>query len=277
MITFILLFNFIFITSTFAVEIDEDLCERKISQFGNGEGHDHIHNVCTDLFIKKSGPNARFSSHHSPLEIIAHKNLIIIKDKTSNISNFIAGSSTEITQAVAIDFDIENQEIALLDQKNKILIFSSKITGNVAPKRTIEHQDLDETHLIKFLSKKRQIFTYKKDQKEVLIFSALQNSNGKPNEKIIKPSAPWGMIDVGFMFIHQISQNLFILNSAGNLLTIFPLSAKSPQKSIPLEKKVMGVFESPDSQKVILKGLDWNLECAPDKIISLNASLKCLN
>lgn len=169
--TFFLIFLFLIPSLAFAQ------CEKAAAQFGNGEGHDFIPVECRKTAEKLAQAPAKKSYKNGQIHVLGVKNIVYVNDQ------IIAGEYTLLRDVIAVSFDEVHNEVAALERSGDILVFSSKITGNVAPLRVIRHPDLDGATDLSFLPKSLEIAVQLLEKKEVLTFSRLANFFGREGQK----------------------------------------------------------------------------------------------
>lgn len=171
------------------------LCQDQADSYGNGKGDDSVSTECLES-IKKlvtSSENISLKRESKKLQMtfFGHRNMIIVESKNGPlvVTNIIAGSSTNLNSIQAIALDEKNQEIAVLEDSGKILFFTTTLTGNIAPYRILQHNEiLGATELV-IDTTKDQVIIYNEKSKSLLFFSRLANINqrkGKQKLNIIK-------------------------------------------------------------------------------------------
>ena len=171
------------------------LCQDQADSFGNGKGDDSISIECLELIKKNvtSSENISLKKDSKILKIIfyGHRNIILVETKngSSTVTNVIAGSSTNLNSILAIALDEKNKEIAVLEDSGKILFFTTTLTGNIAPYRILQHNELLGASELVVDSTKDQVIVYNDKSKSLLFFSRLANINQrkeKQNLDIVK-------------------------------------------------------------------------------------------
>lgn len=152
-------------------------CEKAAAGFGDGEGNDTIPAECFKTAEKLALPAAKKSYPEHKVNIIGLKNIVFVNN------NVIAGEYTKLEDVIAVSFDEKNNEIAVLERSGDVLIFSARITGNVAPLRVIRHADLDGAVDLRFLPKTEEVAILMPEKKEVLTFSREANFYGREGKK----------------------------------------------------------------------------------------------
>lgn len=178
----IIIFCFLIISfkleTTASTEIPEEeliACQQQAAQYGNGKGNDYISPFCLENFRSWAGSNAIAESIKANLKIYGFKNMIIIDEPGKRTSHIIAGSSTEIKSVKAIALDEKNNEIAVLEDDGKIFFFSTTITGNIAPFRTLINKALPGSTELIVDSAKDQVAVYNPEVKKIFYFSRKAN------------------------------------------------------------------------------------------------------
>lgn len=152
-------------------------CEKAASSYGNGEGVDVIPSECKELVEKLAGPNAKREFKNASVKVAGYKNLLYVNGQ------IFAGEYTMLQDVIAVSWNEGTSEVAVLEKSGDVLVFNSKIAGNVAPLRVIRHQDLDGATDIKFLPAKDEIAVHLKGKSEVLTFSRMANFYGREGNK----------------------------------------------------------------------------------------------
>lgn len=180
------LFTSTFIFSAFC-NADLILCEREGMRFGDGEGNDVISSQCEELFRREGTEKLRAKNSDGSYSLHAFKNIIFINDKNSNLKgqNVIAGKATNLEEAEAVVLDEKNKEIIVLDKSGKILFFDMIMTGNVLPKRTIIHKELEKASQI--VVYQDQLIAWNQTTEELVFFHRLSDVGISQKKKLISP------------------------------------------------------------------------------------------
>jgi hypothetical protein len=152
-------------------------CERAAAAFGDGEGNDTIPAECFKAAEKIALPAAKKIYPDFKMTVIGVKNIVFVN------SSVIAGEYTKLQDVIAVAYDKKNNEVAALEKNGDVLIFSARITGNVAPLRVIRHRDLDGASDLSFLPEKEEVAVLIPGRQEVLTFSRLANFYGREGER----------------------------------------------------------------------------------------------
>lgn len=165
------------------------LCQDQADSYGNGKGDDFISRECLNS-IKKTVNNSENLSLKKESKILkmtffGQRNIILVEKKIDKLidTNIIAGSSTLLKSVQALAIDEKNQEIAVLEESGKILFFTTKITGNIAPYRTLEHSELLGASEMVIDSVRDQVIVYNDRNKTLLFFSRLANINERKEKQ----------------------------------------------------------------------------------------------
>ncbi len=145
-------------------------CDQQISSFGDGKGNDYIEKSC----IKEVKENSVISNHP---ELFGSGGLLIFRDK------IFAGEYTTLSAIKSLSYQKRREEIAVLDG-DRILIFSAKLSGNVAPLRILESSHIFNAYKVELTEKLIKIY----QEEEILSFSANANSlqrKGKKEDKLL--------------------------------------------------------------------------------------------
>lgn len=158
-------------------------CQSWARRFGNGEGPDVFPKECFAAADRLAAKEARKLFRNGKLKVIGLKNVVLVNELV------IAGSSTMLEDVIAVDFDEVNQEVAALERNGDVLIFSARITGNVAPLRVIRSPELHGARDVQFLPKSGEISVdvATPDGDEVLRFHRLANFFGREETKRLTP------------------------------------------------------------------------------------------
>lgn len=163
------------------------LCEREGMRFGDGEGNDVISSHCEELFRTEANEKLKAKNSDGSYSLHAFKNIIFIKDINSKLKgqNIIAGKATNLEDSEAVILDEMNREIIVLDKSGKILFFDMIMTGNVLPKRTIIHKELEKASQI--LVYQDQLIAWNPTAEELVFFNRLSDVGISQKKKLISP------------------------------------------------------------------------------------------
>jgi hypothetical protein len=174
---------------TFAEEV---VCTDEAEFYGNGEGKDELNLSCIDLIKKNAVLSARVESTKLKIKFYGHKNIIVAdrvftkkiddKEVTKNITDVIAGSSTELKSVKAMVIDEVNEELVVLDKSGDIYFFTSKFSGNIAPLRILKNREIVDAESVSINSEKNEVIVNIPKRKKRFIFSRLANVNA-PKDK----------------------------------------------------------------------------------------------
>lgn len=128
------LFLFLFTSNLGAQEMAEILtCQDQIDAYGSGKGIDEISFDCVNLYKKSSSKDQIKVSKNLKMKIYAYKNMII-EEKESKVE-FIAGLSTLLNNIKSIEIDEKKVELIVTESDGRMLYFTLKYAGNIAPFR----------------------------------------------------------------------------------------------------------------------------------------------
>ncbi len=238
-----------------ANEAQLEQCEKEGRNFGNGQGRDYLPFECFNLFLSAANPAAIKKSNGGKFSAYGYRNIVFIKDPSARIGlqNIIAGSSTLITEVVALAIDEVNKEIAVLDKSGDILFFSSTITGNIAPKRVLKAKELDGAHDLVINSVRQEVIALNKQNHDLVVFSREANFFGVEGKKKLGLIRSVDGVNGEFLSIDPHHQELFMLNSSGDSILVFNLNSKSqnPVRKLNLpEKSVKRIDYSSESDEI---------------------------
>jgi hypothetical protein len=185
----LLIFTFLLLSSmSLAIaQIDEESEESCLHQgyrHGNGDGVDEISEFCVALIKERSQLEARQKSADGDSEFYGYKNIILIQKKSSGgRSLFLAGLSTYLKEVLALSLDEKNNELVAMDKFGGVFYFSLKYSGNVAPMRVLTNKELKGADDIVVNPSSNEISIKNLSQKKVFVFSRLDNSHGRKDQK----------------------------------------------------------------------------------------------
>lgn len=207
-------------------ELDMADCEREAYDFGNGKGADFITPKCMNIFGTMAEATVKMSEDQM-LRSSGFRNLVWVDRRIGDrFERFlIAGGSTDLKDVIAVAVDSKNNEVAVLQRSGDILFFSSLITGNVAPLRTLRTPELEGASDIVVDPDSNQIMVLNPKSSSLLFYSRLANFYGREGKK-----------DLGLKrIIEKVQGQGLQLDSAKKELRL--LQGKSPIGTIPLNKK----------------------------------------
>lgn len=231
----------LFSFSIYANEFELSQCEKEGRNFGDGQGRDYLPFECANLFKAAALPTAIKKSFSSKFSAFGYKNIVFISDPGAKIGkqNIIAGSSTELSDIVALALDEANKEIAVLEKSGDVLFFSSVITGNVAPKRVLKAKELDGAYDLVINPNKNEVTVLNKKNQELVFFSRNANFFGREGKKQLSLIRSIENAQGDFLSIDPIHQELFMLNSTKSSVSVFNLNngSGSPLRQVSLAGK----------------------------------------
>lgn len=200
-------------------------CEEQAHKFGNGEGKDTISKSCYEYDLSKVKPQA--ISENDYIKVIGHKNRVYVINKSNEKYHAIAGIYTELDKVISVDIIDERNEVLVLQSNGDILIFSTIITGNVAPYRTIKSKDLFGARDLTYDTVNSKIVVSNPSTKSILKYDIKANSNGREGYKFDQLISSETYSDLSLMQVHYEDKQLLGLNNNGN---IYKLKGKISQK-----------------------------------------------
>ncbi len=190
------IFNQSYAQITFAEEV---VCTDEAEFYGNGEGKDELNVNCINKFKKNAAASARVESEKLKVKFYGHKNIIIAdriitktidgKEIVKNLTDVIAGTSTELKSVKAMTIDETNEELVVLDHNGDVYFFTTKFSGNIAPFRILRHNDLAQAESVSIDAQKNEVILHIPKMKKRYVFSRLANINapiGKQKIEIIR-------------------------------------------------------------------------------------------
>ena len=219
LISFILMSHTVF---TFASDVQLDLCIKGGEEFGNGLGRDEIPSDCYDLLKKTAGLEAIKTSAIGKVFAFGHNNIVF--NKQDGIVRTIAGSNTQLGEVIALAIDESNHEIAVLDERGNVLIFPSRMSGNIAPYRILKHKDLHGASDLMINAKKNELIVFNNSKQSLIFFPRLANNHGRGKKKA--PSVlrvVRNLVGIESVTLDEAHQELFILDTAKNRINVLSL------------------------------------------------------
>lgn len=197
--------------SIFSLSImgNEDFCKEQAFKYGNAQGHDKVSHSCYDFDLNKALPTA--IDENDNIKVMAHSNRVYVTNKLNNKKDFITGIYTNLENSIAVTIIKDRNEVAVLQKSGDILIFSSIITGNVAPYRTISVKELHGSSDIAY--KNSEIVVLNNENKTIFHFNILANSNGREGHKKLDPIRTNSIIDKKYVSIEVIDGHLYGVSS----------------------------------------------------------------
>lgn len=203
-----------FMSVSFAGDLHDAICEKEGSRFGNGTGRDFIPEECLSNLVSKTNSHTFRKSADGEFSVLGYKNIISIKDPKTRIKgqNVISGKYTELDEVTALAIDEVNKEIAVIDQGRDIRVYSSVITGNVAPLRTLKSQDIEGAVDLVINPKKDQLIVLNPSTRQILFFSRLANYFGLEKMKKMEVLKRIGKVDGDHLALDVEKQELFVVS-----------------------------------------------------------------
>ncbi|MCP4913190.1 MAG: hypothetical protein GY909_08720 [Oligoflexia bacterium] len=219
----ILTFSTLLTLNTFASVATK--CEEQAHKFGNGEGKDTISKTCFDFDLSKVKPQAISENDH--IKVIGHHNRVYVINKSNGKYHAIAGIYTELDKVISVDIMTDRNEVLILQSNGDILVFSTIITGNVAPYRTIKSKDLFGSKDITYDSASSKIIVSNPSTKSILKYDIKANSSGREGYKFDQLLSSETYSDLTLHQVHFEDKELLGLNNNGS---IYKLNGKTSIK-----------------------------------------------
>lgn len=207
---------------TFASDDKIDLCTKGGEESGNGLGRDEIPPYCYDLFKKSAGLEAIKTSANGKVFAFGYNNIIF--NKQDGIVRTIAGSNAQLSEVIALGIDEANHEIAVLDKTGDVLIFPSRMSGNIAPYRILKHKDLYGASDLMINAKKNEVIVFNNSKQSLIFFPRLANNHGREKKKT--PSVLRvirNLTGIGSVSLDESHQELFMLDTVKNRINVVSL------------------------------------------------------
>jgi hypothetical protein len=196
------------INLSFAVTVEE--CSNQLSSLGDGSGKNFVNLDCYETLKTSSSSKTIFTN--DTLEIIAHKNSFYVKDLISKKELVTAGRYTNLKNVIAMDYDSINKEVAVLEKDTgDILFFSSVITGNVAPYRTIRTEQLVGAIDIKVHHD--EVFVLNSKDNSVIVYKRTANFYGRKDHKNLEILRNYNNVPSEAQSIDLVNDELILLDS----------------------------------------------------------------
>ena len=116
-------------------------CEAQAARLGSGDGPTYIDAGCGELVFRSAPPWLIQVSADQSYAVAARGSLILIRMLKAGPDSdaWISGKNTELARIQSLTLDGAKNEISVLTSKPKrILTFSAKVPGNVAPIRVLD-------------------------------------------------------------------------------------------------------------------------------------------
>ena len=260
-----LLTNSLWAFGSYAQSIELERCQQEFALFGDGFGHDSVSPKCIELFRVNALSNALYVSDDKKTTAFAYKNMIAIETNKDGVNKIelIAGSSTKIESAVALEVDTNHDEIITLDKSGNIFFFSSKILGNVAPFRILKNTNLQGATNFVISSVLNSIIVLNKHDRKILFLSRTANIHGRTGHKDLKVKRSIHDIASGItaMAVNNDKNELMLLDRINNEVIFYDISSNStldlPSKKIkttplPTEKHLELKYLQESNQLLII-------------------------
>jgi hypothetical protein len=212
-------------------------CHKEAQEYGDGHGNDSISLFCINLISSKAKNNLRAFSSSGKIKVTGLSNAIMI-EKISGDSkitvDFIAGKSTGLNNIKAISIDEVNEEIIVLDN-DKILFFSSIITGNVSPYRVLSNEELTNSSDIDYIPHNQSVAVFSKSKGKVFLYSRKANVAAPKGKRFLSPIET---VNLNFngnveLSVNSIDSKLYILDRETE--TLYSKDLKDSKQDIKVE------------------------------------------
>ena len=206
-------------------------CEKEAANFGSGLGRDRISTDCSFHVSHKVSPKLFRKSVDGKISVSGFGNMIFINDPSSKLKgqNVIAGKYTELDEIQALALDEVNKEIVVLLKSGDVLFFSSVITGNVAPKRTLKHKDLEGAVDVVVNPGKQEVLILNPEKKELLSFSRLANTHAPEKKRNLDLKYSLEILRGDKLLINLTKQQLSIVDSTSKWIQNYDLKGSVPK------------------------------------------------
>ncbi len=164
---------FIIIQWGFAQGIGVDNCVDSGYQYGDGKGTALYLDQCYSMAQEQGDIKLIRVSALEKWRAVAFKNMIFIENKEKALEKpeVQAGSSTGLTNVVAMDFDEYNKELFVINgEDGEILVFTLNIIGNVAPLRKLTSRYLVKAEDLAVDVVGNNIFVYNSHLSNIYVF-----------------------------------------------------------------------------------------------------------
>jgi hypothetical protein len=221
-----------FISVSSASDMTDALCEKEGTRFGNGTGKDRIPEECLFHISTKTNAYTYRKSADQDFTVWGHKNIISIKDPKTKMKsqNVISGKYTELEEVTAIALDEVNKEIVVINQGREVLSYSSVITGNVAPLRSVKSQDLEGAVDLVINPKKDQLIVLNPSTRQILFYSRLANSAALEGKKKLEVVKRIGKVDGEHLALNVEKQELYVISLERGVILAWNLEDFSVRK-----------------------------------------------
>jgi hypothetical protein len=222
----------LFSSFVLAAPSEQDLrnCEHEGRNFGSGKGPESISASCYIHFSASAYPQAVKKSLDEKWKITGHRNIVYVEKKVNNVyvKTLISGSNTQLDDVIAVAIDDVNNEVAVLERSGDVLFFSSIVTGNVAPLRTIRTKELTGAVDLVIDIKNSEVILANAKTKNILFYSRLANFFGREEKRNLTLTKRIDGFPMGddSLAISPTNQELFALDSANSQVIIYKLAAK---------------------------------------------------
>lgn len=155
----------------FAGTID---CRKEALDYGSKKAN--LEPSCLIEVMKN--PSATVVSKDSNMQISAKNGIIVVRENSPFKDSVISGSKSNLANVTALALDEKNNEVFAFDSDLKaILVFDTKVTGNLSPKRVIRHAKINPGVKLSFDDQANELKI--DDGKNVMRVSRNANSNSK--------------------------------------------------------------------------------------------------
>jgi hypothetical protein len=171
-----------------AVTVEQ--CEKEARTFGDGSGPARIEPECRQLWMKAVALSANRLSADGKLTAIAHRNLIFLipTDPRLHPVRVLAGEYTQLDDVVAVAFNRPAEELAVLEASGDVAIYSTRITGNVAPLRVLRAPETEGATDVAVDVARKEVVVYNPRRRGIYQFPLSANIHGREPLKAIKPT-----------------------------------------------------------------------------------------
>jgi hypothetical protein len=155
-----------------------DECSNQLQTYGSGVTKAEIASDCYDVFKSNISENALDKNEDSKIEALGKLNAFYIKNIETKTEGLLSGNKSTLIDIIAITYSAQNNEVYVLENDtSEIKIFSSLLTGNIAPLRVIRTEQLmGATDLAVH---KDNVYVLNSTDHSILVYSRFANYFGR--------------------------------------------------------------------------------------------------
>jgi hypothetical protein len=156
----------------------EEECSNQLQTYGSGVTKEQIATDCYSVFKKSISQNAIHTSDDLNIEVLGKRNAFYIKNTELNTEELLSGVQSTLVDIRAISYSKLNKEVYVLENNSaEVKIFSSLVTGNIAPLRVIRTEQL--MGAVDLTVHKDNVYVLNGTDHSVLVYSRLANYYGR--------------------------------------------------------------------------------------------------